>query len=94
MLTRKFGSRDYSHLCKNVLNNGKSTIPPLFNEPEVLTSPADKAECFAQKFTYNSALNTSGEHRPDFPLRAEILLSEMCITPSLFLDIISKLHPH
>ena len=30
-------------VANSVLNKGKSTIPPLFNSPEVLSSASDKA---------------------------------------------------
>ena len=33
------------------LNEGKSTIPPLFNGLEVLSSPSDKAKLFAKNFS-------------------------------------------
>ena len=31
----QIGSRDFWRICNSVLNRGKSTIPPLFNGPEV-----------------------------------------------------------
>ena len=44
----------------SVLNKGKSTIPPLFNEPEVLSSASDKAKLFAKKFSNNFNLDELG----------------------------------
>ena len=31
-------SHDYWRICNSILNRGKFTIPPLFNDPEVLTT--------------------------------------------------------
>lgn len=70
----KFGSKDYWCLCKSVLNNRKPTIPPLFNQS------ADKAECFAWKFSSNSMLNSSSVPTVDFSPRTEALLSDLHIT--------------
>ena len=36
--SQKLGSRDFWRIANSVLNKGKSTIPPLFNQPEVLSS--------------------------------------------------------
>ena len=34
----------------SVLNKGKSAIPPLFNDPEVLSSASDNQNCFLKTF--------------------------------------------
>ena len=47
--SQKLGSRDFWRIANSVLNKGKSTIPPLFNGPEVLSSASDKAKLFAKK---------------------------------------------
>ena len=57
--SQKLGSRDFSRIANSVLNKGKSTIPPLFNRPEVLSSAADKAKLFAENFSKNSNLDDS-----------------------------------
>ena len=44
----------------SVLNKGKSAIPPLFNEPEVLSSASDKAKLFAKTFSNNFNLDDPG----------------------------------
>ena len=36
--SQKLGSQDFWRIANNVLNKGKSDIPPLFNGPEVLSS--------------------------------------------------------
>ena len=45
--SQKLGSRDFWQIANTVLNKGKSSIPPLFNGPEVLSSASDKAILFA-----------------------------------------------
>ena len=46
--SQKLGSRDYFwRIANSVLNKGKSAIPPLFNDPEVLPSASDQAKLFA-----------------------------------------------
>ena len=58
---QKQGSRDLWRMANSVLNNkGKSDIPPLFNNLEVLSSASDKAKLFAKNFSKNSSLNNSG----------------------------------
>ena len=44
----------------SVLNKGKSAIPPLFNELELLSSASDKAKLFAKKFSNNFNLEDPG----------------------------------
>ena len=40
--TQKLGSWDFWRIANSVLNKGKSAIPPLFNEPEVLSSASER----------------------------------------------------
>ena len=54
--SQKLGSRDFWRIGNSVLNKGKSAIPPLFNDPEVLPSATDKAKLFAETFSKNSVL--------------------------------------
>lgn len=69
---------------KSMLNNSKPTMSSLFNQFEVSTSSADKAECFTQKFSSNSTLDSSCVlPTPDFPPRTEALLSERHTTPTM-----------
>ena len=49
----------------------KSSIAPLFNGPEVLTSSKDKANLFAGKFSANSTLDDTLHSLPDFSTRIE-----------------------
>ena len=77
---QRIGSRDFWRICNSVLNRGKSTIPPLFNGPEVLTTSTDKANLFARNFSYNSTLDDSYQLLPDFPSRTEYRLTSRKIT--------------
>ena len=66
--SQKLGSRDFWQIA-SVLNKGKSTIPPLFNGPEVLSSASDKAKWFAENFSFNSNLDGLVVSLPVFPSR-------------------------
>ena len=68
----KLGSRDFRQIVNSVLNKGKSTIPPLFNGPEVLSSASDKAKLFAKKFSKNFNLDESGISLPFFSSRTKL----------------------
>ena len=59
-----------------VLNKGKSDIPPLFNDPEMLSSACDKAKLFAENFSKNSNLDDSGL----FPSRTNLKLHNISVT--------------
>ena len=48
--SQKLGYRECWRIADSVLNEGKFTIPPLFNSPEVLSSGSDKAKMFAETF--------------------------------------------
>ena len=53
----KCGSWDFQQIANSVLNKGKSSIHPLFNGSEVLSSASDKANFFAKIFSVNSNLD-------------------------------------
>ena len=69
LLSQKLGSRDIWRIADNVLNKGKSAMPPLFNGPEVLSSASDKAKLSAQNFSKNCNIDNSGFSLPAFPFR-------------------------
>lgn len=58
--SKNFDFHDYWWICNIVLNKYKFSIPPFFNQFEVLIFSADEAECFTRKFFSNSTLNSSG----------------------------------
>ena len=84
--SQKLGSRDFWRIANNVLNKGKSAIPPLFNDPEVLSSSSDEAKKFAENFCKNSNFDDSGISLPVFPLRTNLKLHNI----SVILKIIKK----
>ena len=47
IFSQKLGSQNFWQIANIVLNKGKSTIPPLFNGPEVLSSASEKKKLFA-----------------------------------------------
>ena len=58
--SQKFGSRDFWRIANSVLNKGKSAIPLLYLNTEVLSSASDKAKLFAVNFSKNPNLDDSG----------------------------------
>ena len=65
--SQKLGSHDFLGIANSVLSKGKSTIPPLFSSPEVLSRASDKAKLLAENFSMNSNLDDSGISLPVFP---------------------------
>ena len=78
--SQKLRSRDFWRIANNVLNKGKSAIPPLFNGPEVLSFAYDKAKLFAKNFPKNSNLDDSGTSLPVLPSRTNLKLHNISIT--------------
>ena len=55
-------------LIKVYFNKGISTIPPLLNGPEMLSSATDKAKLFAENFSMNFNLDDLGIFLPVSPV--------------------------
>ena len=55
--SKKLGSQDIWQIANSVLHKGKSPIPSVFNDPEVLSSTSDKSELFAKNYSKNSNLD-------------------------------------
>ena len=91
IFSHKVGSYDFWRIANSVLNRGKFTISPLFNDPEVLTSASEKAKLFAELFSKNSNIADSGHDLPSFSRRTDITLSNMVITPKIVKKAISNL---
>ena len=81
--SQKLGSRDFWRIANSVLNKGKSAIPPLFNNPEVLSSASDKAKLFAENSSKNSNLDDSGISFPVFSSRTNLKLHNSSVTPKM-----------
>ena len=52
--SQKLGSWDFWGIADSVLNKGKPAIPPLFNDPVVLSSASNKAKLFPENFSKNA----------------------------------------
>ena len=89
--SQKLGSRDFWRIANSFLNKGKSAIPTLFNGPEVLSSASDKAKLFAKNFSKNSNVDDSGISLPVFPLRTNLKLHNISITPKMVKKVITNL---
>ena len=80
--SHKLGSRNFWRIADSVLNKGKSAIPPLFNDVEVLSSASDKAKLFAENSSKNSNLDDSGIFLPVLPSRTNLKLHNIYVTPT------------
>ena len=56
--SQKLGSWQFWRIANSVLNKGKSTISPLFNDPEVLSSASDRLKLLLQTFLRTQILMT------------------------------------
>ena len=91
IFSQKLGSRDFWRIANSVCNNGKSTIPPVCNGPEVLSSGSDKAKLFPEKFSKKSNLDDSGISLPVFPFRTNLKLHNNFVTPKMVKKVIMNL---
>ena len=89
--SKKLGSWDFWRITNSVLDKGKSTIPPLFNRPEVLPSASDKAKSFAENFSRNSNFDDSGISLPVSPSRTNLKLHNIFATPKVVKKVITNL---
>ena len=74
MTSQKLSSLHFWQVANSGLNKGKSAIPPLFNDAEVLSSASDKAKLFAEKFSKDFNLDDSSISLPVFPSRNNLKL--------------------
>ena len=88
--SQKLGSWDFWQNANSVLSKGKSTIPPLFNGSEVLSSASDIAKLFAKNFSKNSNLDDSGISLSVFSSRTNLKL-HVSITPKMVKKVITNL---
>ena len=89
--SQKFDSHDFLQIVNSVLNKGKSTIPPLFNGPGVLSSVSGKAKLFAENFSKNCNLDDSGISILVFPTRTNLKLHNISVTPKMVQKVIINL---
>ena len=86
--SRKPGSLGFWRITNSVLNKGKSVIPPLFDDPEVLSYASDKAKLFAENFSKNYNLDHSGISLPDFPSWCNVTLHNISVCPKMIRKVI------
>ena len=79
---------DFWHIANSVFSKGKYAIPPLFNILEVLSSASDKAKLFAKNISKNCNLEGSGLPLPAFPLRTNLKLHNIYVTPKIVKKVI------
>ena len=85
---------DFWQIANNIFNKGKSAIPPLFNDLDVLSSAPDKAKLFSENFSQtltNSNLDDSGVSLPVFPSRTNLKLQNISVTPKMVKKVIMNL---
>ena len=89
--SQKLVFRDFWQIANSVLNKGKSAIPSLFNGPEVLSSPSDKAKLSTENFSKNSNPDVSGISLPGFPSRTNLKLHNISVSPKMVRKAIMNL---
>ena len=89
--SQKLGSRDFWRIANSVLNKGKSAIPPLFNDPDVLSSASDQVKLFPENFSKNSNLDDSGISLPVSPSRTNLKLHNISVTPKMVKKVVMNL---
>ena len=85
--SQKLGCRDFWRIANSVLSRGKSAIPPLFNNLEVLSSLSEKANCLLKRFN----LDDSGISLSVFPSRINLKLHNISVTPKMVKKVITNL---
>ena len=78
-------------IANSVLNEGKSAISPLFNNPEALSSSSDKTKLFAKNSSKNSNLDDSGISLPGFSSRSNLKPYNISLTTKIVKNIITNL---
>ena len=91
IISQKLGSQDFWQIANSALNKGISAIPPLFNNPEVLSSASEKAKLFVKSFSKKSDLDDSSIYLPVFHSRTNLKLHSISITPKMVKKITTNL---
>ena len=80
--SQKLGARDIWGIANSVLNKSESTVPPLFNSLEMLSSASDKETCILKTFLRTLILMTQVSFYLLF-LRTNLRLHIMAVSPTL-----------
>ena len=86
-----YANKTKESITNSFFNKSKSAIPPLFNGPNVLSSPSDKAKLFAENFCLTSNLDDSGIYLPVFPSRTHLKLHNFSVTPRMVRKVVMNL---
>ena len=86
--SQKLGSWYFWRIANSVLNKGKSAIPPLFNDPEVLSSASVKQNYLLKNFPRSL---DSGISLPVFSSKTNPKLHNISITPKMVKKVITNL---
>ena len=90
--SRNLDSWDFVRIVNSFLSKGKSTLPPLFNGLEVLSSASDKAsELFTESVSNNCNLDDSGISLPVFSSTTNLKLHNISVTPKMVNKVIMNL---
>ena len=89
--SQKLDSWDFWRIANSVLTKGKSAMPPLFNDQEVLSSASHKAKLFAENFSKNSNLDDSSISLLVLPSRTNLKL-HISVTFKMVKKVVMKLH--
>ena len=81
--SQKLGSWDFWRIANSVLNKGKSSIPPLFDDPGVLSSASHKAKLLSENFSKNPNLDDSSISLPVFPSRTTLKQHNISVTTKM-----------
>ena len=84
MLSFRYKIQTSKNVVDTTFSKGKSAIPTLFNNPEVLSSASDKAK-------KNSNLDDSGISLPVFPSKTNLKLHNISVTPKMVTKVIANL---
>ena len=89
--SQKLGCQYFWRIANSVLNKGKSFIPPLVNDSEMLSSAFDKAKLFTENFSRNSNLDDSDISLPVFPSRTNLKQHNISVIPKMVRKVIMNL---
>ena len=81
--SKKLGSRDFWGIANSVLSGGKTAIPSLFNDSNMLSSVSDKAKIVAKTFSEDSNIDDSEYLLPSVSSKINLKLHNISVTPEV-----------
>ena len=89
--SKKIGFWDFWSNDESALNKGKSSVPHLYNDPEMPSSAFCKAKLFVTNLSMKSNIDYSGISLPVCSYRTNQKLHNISATPSLVEKVITNL---